>query len=317
MSRHKYTQEQIEFILTQRSADFTWKEIAEHFNDIFGIDRSWDCIRKAHDSADVYIPEAPPKILVYDIETAPMLGFVWGLWDNNVALNQLHSDWYILSWSAKWLGSKEILYMDQRNAKDIEDDTKVLEGIWKLLDEADIVITHNGKSFDQKKLYARFVLKGMRPPSSSRHIDTKQIASRYFKFTSNKLEYLSNNLGTKYKKSKHAKFSGFELWRECLAGNLGAWKEMQHYNKYDVLALEEVYKKLIPWDNTIDFSVYFGGEARVCSCGSRKFTNTKYEFTNTAVRRKLTCTFCGRELRDKANLLPKDKKASLGGRTTR
>ena len=31
-----------------------------------------------------------PKVLVFDIETAPMLGYVWGLWENNVALNQVH-----------------------------------------------------------------------------------------------------------------------------------------------------------------------------------------------------------------------------------
>ena len=91
-----------------------------------------------------------PKILIWDLETAPMLGYIWKLWDNDVALNQLHTDWYILSWSAKWHGDDKVMYMDQRNAPNIEDDRKLLKGIWKLLDQADVVVTQNGKSFDQK-----------------------------------------------------------------------------------------------------------------------------------------------------------------------
>ena len=34
-----------------------------------------------------------PKVLVYDIETAPILGHVWRLWDQNVGLNQIVSDY--------------------------------------------------------------------------------------------------------------------------------------------------------------------------------------------------------------------------------
>src|ERR1700678_2406773 len=94
-----------------------------------------------------------PKVLFVDIETAPMLGYIWGLWDNDVALNQLNKDWHLLSWSAKWMDdpSEEIMYADQRKAKDITDDSKILRHLWKLLDEADIVITQNGKAFDHKK----------------------------------------------------------------------------------------------------------------------------------------------------------------------
>lgn len=254
-----------------------------------------------------------PKVLVYDIETAPMLGYIWGLWDNNVSLNMLHSDWYILSWSAKWLGDKssKVMYMDQRNAKDIEDDKKILKGIWKLLDEADIVVTQNGKSFDEKKLNARFILNGMQPPSSYRHIDTKRIAKSKFAFTSNKLEYMTNKLCTKYKKLKHAKFSGFELWKQCLAGNLEAWKEMELYNRYDVLSLEELYMKMAPWDNTINFNVYNDKLTTVCKCGSKEFNKNGFKYTNSGKFQRYKCRQCGSETTDKKNLLTKEKKKSL------
>src|SRR5271165_295676 len=168
-----------------------------------------------------------PRVLLFDIETAPILARVWGIWDQTVGLNQIVTDWHLLSWSAKWLDDKKIMYQDQRNAKDITNDKKLLERLWHLLDEADIVITQNGKSFDQKKVNARFILNGMSPPSTYKHIDTKRLATKHFGFTSNKLEFLTDKLCTKNKKLTKRKFSGFSLWTACLAGNKAAWAEMQ------------------------------------------------------------------------------------------
>lgn len=253
-----------------------------------------------------------PKILLYDIETAPIIGYVWSLWNNNLGLNQIVSDWYVLSWSAKWLGSPEdeVMYMDQRNEKNMENDKRILKGIWELLDEADIVITQNGKKFDQKKLNARFIIHGIKPPSSYRHIDTRQIAKKTFGFTSNKLEYMTDKLCTKYKKLKHAKFSGMSLWTECLAGNQEAWKEMEIYNRYDVLSLEELYTKMAPWDNSINFGVY-GEESELCKCGNDEFEYSGFHYTNAGKYRKYRCTECGFEERELENLLDKHRRKRL------
>jgi uncharacterized protein YprB with RNaseH-like and TPR domain len=251
------------------------------------------------------------KVLLFDIETAPILGYVWGLWDNNLGLNQVNSDWYVLSWSAKWLGdsASKTMYMDQRNAKNIEQDKQLLEGIWKLLNEADVVITQNGKKFDHKKLNARFILNKMQPPSSYKHIDTLVLAKRHFGFTSNKLEYMTDKLCTKYKKLKHKKFSGFDLWKQCLNGNLAAWKEMEKYNKYDVLSLEELYTKLIPWDNDINLNIYNTDQTK-CTCGSTSFRLDGFFYTSTSKFQKYRCNDCGSETRDRTNLL--DVKTRLG-----
>lgn len=260
---------------------------------------------------------ASPKILLLDIETAPILAHVWGLWDNNVALNQIAKDWHVLSWSAKWLGQKEVFYEDQRKARNIENDKVLLKGIWKLLDEADIVITQNGKSFDHKKLNARFILNGFQPPSSYRYIDTLILAKKHFAFTSNKLEYMSNKLCPNYQKLKHKEFQGFELWSECLKGNIRAWREMENYNKYDVLALEELYNKLIPWDNSLNFNVYSEGEENRCTCGAKHFQRNGFYYTNTGKFQRYLCVKCGSEIRDRQNLLSKEKKKSLKSGTSR
>ncbi len=255
-----------------------------------------------------------PKILLLDVETAPMLGYVWGLWENNVALNQVKSDWHLLSWAAKWFGDKKVMYQDQRNAKNIENDKAILQGIWNLLDEADIIITQNGKSFDSKKLNARFILNGMKPPSPYKHIDTLIIAKKHFAFTSNKLEYMSDKLCTKYKKIKHAEFGGFELWKECLAGNPKAWREMERYNKYDVLALEELYTKLQPWDNSIDFNVYSDDDSIKCNCGSSSLSKRGFHFTASGKYQRFQCQSCKAWYSakgEKNNLLSKSKRLSL------
>ena len=189
------------------------------------------------------------KTLVFDIETSAITAQVWGLKDQNIGLNQIVEDWHLMSFAAKWLGDppSKVMYMDQSGVKDIRNDKKLLQAMWNLLDEADTVITQFGTGFDAPKLNSRFVMSGMKPPSPYQHLDTYRIAKRSFGFTSNKLEYLTDKLCTKYKKLSHKKFPGMSLWNECKNGNKAAWKEMKKYNIHDVLSTEELYTKLRAW----------------------------------------------------------------------
>jgi len=252
-----------------------------------------------------------PKILFIDIETRPLLVYAWGLFDQNIGLNQIKEDWCILSFAAKWADDKHMYYSDQSKAKDLNDDKKIMEEIWELLDEADIVVGQNIKSFDRKKINARFLEHGMAPPSQYRLIDTLSIAKKNFSLTSNKLEYMSNLLNEKYKKLSHGKFPGFSLWSECINGNKEAWKEMQKYNKYDVLALEELYYKLAPWDNSINFGVYSESLELVCSCGSKDFEKKGFAYTQAGKYQRVICKSCGKQHTAKQNLLTKEKRKAL------
>jgi hypothetical protein len=254
------------------------------------------------------------KILLFDIETAPILSYVWGIWDQNVGLNQISKDSHILSWAAKWHDPEgkinyPMLYADQRAAKDIENEKEMLKGMWSLLDAADIVITQNGKRFDIKRLNARFMIHGMGRPSNYRQIDTLQEAKKHFAFTSNKLEYLAKILKCESKKLTKRKFAGFELWTECLVGNKEAWKEMEKYNKQDVTVLEEVYIKLRPWIDVINFSVFHG--ENVCSCGSKHFISKGVHATNSGIFKRFKCKACGKPSYEKQNLLTPEKRKSL------
>ncbi|RTL04522.1 hypothetical protein EKK58_10390 [Candidatus Dependentiae bacterium] len=253
-----------------------------------------------------------PRVLFLDIETAPIDGYVWDLWNNNVSLDQIEKDWYILSWAAKWLGEEDVFYEDKSDTWDNEDDLMLLGGIWTLMNEADIIVTQNGIKFDEKKLNARFIINGFPPPSSYRSVDTLQIAKKHFGFTSNKLEYMTSKLCKKYKKLTHGKYPGFKLWKQCLLGNQEAWTEMYEYNVHDVLALEELYLILRPWYKSHpNFNVYTDSEETVCACGNKEFEHSGYHYTNLGKYDKFKCTECFAETRGSVNLLPKSKRATL------
>lgn len=237
------------------------------------------------------------RVLVLDIETTPITAYVWGLRDQNISLNQIVKDWSVMAWGAKWLGEKKVMYQDMRHAKHIENDREILLPLWNLLDEADIIITQNGQRFDGPKLNARFIMHGMKPPSPYKHLDTYRIVKRTTDFTSNKLEYLTDKLCTKYKKLHHQKFPGMSLWTECLKGNMKAWKEMQIYNTHDVLSTEELYNKIKAWAPETMPKPHVHLDYKSCKvCGAVDSIRSNGIRLNY---RRLMCSKCGRWSKEK------------------
>ena len=234
-----------------------------------------------------------PRILIVDIETAPIFGAVWGLFNNFLSLEQVKDDWFILSYSAKWVGDPIVTYQDQRHIVPMEDDTLLLEALWKLLDEADFVVAHNGRRFDVKKINARFCLAGMPPPSPYKIVDTLETAKRNFAFTSNKLAYLTDKL-CNTKKRSHGKFPGYTLWQQCLLRNLEAWDEMELYNRDDVLSLEELFLLLRPWDDKSPNYGNYTSEKGICpKCGGKHLElQAKPYRTNVAQYELYLCLDC-------------------------
>jgi predicted RNA-binding Zn-ribbon protein involved in translation (DUF1610 family) len=243
-----------------------------------------------------------PKILTLDIETAPLKVYNWSLWQDSTSVNMIHEEWEILAVCAKWLGKKP-MYRDRRGESG---DGSLLMFIWGLLDEADIVITQNGKSFDIKKINARLIAEGFKPYSPIRQIDTKEVAHKHFGFTSNKLEWMGKNIA-KVPKSDHKKFPGFELWTECLKGNIAAWNEMKKYNIQDVVATEKLYLKMRPWieghPNLATYSAH-STHPECPKCGSATLQRRGSATTQTGVYPRLCCTACGGWSRGRKTELP-------------
>lgn len=254
-----------------------------------------------------------PKILTLDIETAPLVSYTWGLFDQNVGLNQIKSDWFILAWAARWYGDPEgkAMYMDNSNAKDIRNDKALVKGIVDLIEEADIVVTQNGEAFDLKKINARAIINKLSPVKVCRSIDILKESRKVFKFTSHKLEYMTSVLNDKYKKLKHEEYPGFDLWKAILNGDKKAWKVMKSYCIHDVLSTEEAFTKLRGWIKLPNLATYFDISSKQCLCGSSNLIKKGFVYTDTGKYQGYKCLDCGKRPKSRINLLSKDKRANL------
>lgn len=203
-----------------------------------------------------------PKILLIDIETAPALAYVWALFDQNISIDQIVRSGYVLCVSWKWLGDDEVHYI-----KVMGNEKKALKTIHGVLDKADIVVHYNGIKFDIPTLNREFLLNKMAPPSPIKQVDLLKVVRRQFKFSSNKLDFVCQQLGLGNK--VHHK--GMMLWNGCMAGKADDWKVMKEYNIEDVRLLERLYYRLLPWIPNHPNATVYTGVADACPrCGHDK-----------------------------------------------
>lgn len=252
-----------------------------------------------------------PKILTVDIETAPIISYVWGLKDENIGVNQVIQHSHLMSVAAKWKDSDEVLYLDQRNQPEVENDKDLTIWIRELFDQADLVIGQNSKRFDVKTINARIEHHQLKRYSDFRQQDTMQMCKKDFKLPSYSLAYMGEYFKLKNRKLEHPKFAGFSMWKECIKGNQEAWKEMEVYNKQDVRATEELWGRLLKWDDSINFSVYNDDATNRCSCGSLDLRKNGWRFKNNGKYQRYQCFNCGKPVIDKVNQMPALKKSEM------
>ncbi len=253
-----------------------------------------------------------PKILFFDVETAPMLAWVWGLFKQNISIGQIHQDWHMLCYAAKWLGKDEIFYdalwEHDAYAKDKTNDEYIVATMWHLLDEADIVVAHNASRFDVAKVNAKFFEYGMKPPAPYKVVDTLKVARANFRFSSNKLDYISQlmNIGEKLK-------TDFDLWLDVMKGDKAQCKRMLEYNIKDVALLEELYLEMRPWiTNHPNLGVYTDDTTTTCpSCNGSDIQYRGFAYTAAGKYQKFVCNSCGHWGRLAANVLPIGKRKNL------
>lgn len=226
------------------------------------------------------------KILLLDIETAPNVAHVWGLYKQNISISQIIDSGYVMCWAAKWLDSDDIFFdsIKKSGAK------RMLKRIHLLLSKADAVVHYNGARFDIPTLNKEFLLYDLTPPSTYLQVDLLKTARKQFKFPSNKLDYIAQSL----KLGRKIKHAGHDLWVRCLAGEAKAWQEMEDYNKNDVVLLEAVYKKLLPWiTNHPNVALIEAKEDACPNCGSDTLIKRGFTYTGLGKYQRFQCTTCG------------------------
>lgn len=244
-----------------------------------------------------------PKILLLDIETFPNITFTWGFWQQNVI--EVLEHWYILSYAWEWYGNGEGAQVRAiPDTKGKKDEILIWE-LWRLLDEADYVIAHNGKAFDTAKINTRFFEYGMKPPSPYKVIDTLLVARGKLAFNSNKLNDLCKDAGLG-EKVKHV---GFPLWLACHLGVMTAWKRMKRYNLKDIVLLRRWFKKALPW---IEGMAVATGPGQCPNCGSKRMLDAGTIRYKTTEYFQYRCGKCGKYARATTTLISKRDKPLIG-----
>ena len=240
--KKEWSTTEITFVLTHYKKGYSRFEIAKKFRIRFNYTRSPDSIKHAIDVYALDVEKELPRVLLVDIETKPKKSWHWGVWQQNLSYNMMIEDGAILSWSAKWIGEKEIFYKDQRgNEKNLMNEKDLLKPLVKLMSESDIIIWQNGDGFDYGEINNRIAEHKLPVPDEYKTIDTKKIAKRHLRLPWYSLAYMTERFNRKYKKQSHKQFPGWDLWDQCMKGNRKAWECMKKYNQFDVLSMEELF----------------------------------------------------------------------------
>jgi len=226
---------------------------------------------------------ALPKICFYDIETRPIVAEVWGLRDQNIGLNQIRETGGVLCFSAKWLGKSEVQFYSDWTCGHNE----MLEAMHRLWSEADAICGYNNDSFDNKHMRGEFFKAGMAPPPPVASIDLYKTVRSQFRFDSNKLDFVSRQLGIGNK----VQHQGHSLWTEVLAGDPKAQKMMERYCKQDAKLTEALYKKLRPYiPNHPTLGIGHGDSCPACN--SLNVSKQGNRYTRSFVTQRLQCQDC-------------------------
>lgn len=227
------------------------------------------------------------KLLTVDLETSPATASVWGMFNQNIGLNQLLVPTRVLCFAAKWHGATKVdFYSEHHHGKE-----EMVQAAHRLLTEADAVIHFNGARFDVPHLNREFLLAGLNPPAPFHQIDLLRVIRKQFKFQSGKLAHVTAELGLSGKLSH----SGHTLWLQCLEGDEKAWNLMRRYNKQDVVTTEELYNRLLPWiTNHPHVGLIDKRPAESCpNCASTAIQWRGWAFTKSSQYRRFQCQDCG------------------------
>jgi DNA polymerase elongation subunit (family B) len=226
------------------------------------------------------------KILTLDIETSPHKGFHFGLFNQNFSLQQVEEWTRVLAFAAKWYDEPDVLfYSDFHDGHD-----QMVKNAFGLLEEADVLVTYNGDGFDLPHLNREFELAELGEPAPYQSVDLWKVNKKKFKFGSTKLDHLAQQLGIG-QKVKHA---GFQLWIDCLNGDINAWNKMREYNKEDVVITEKAFTRLKSWVPNLPHAGLYNEVEFSCRCGSTDLEKRGFHYTQISKFQRYKCRTCGR-----------------------
>lgn len=223
------------------------------------------------------------KILMLDIEWRLTKAYVWQPWQENITPDKIIEDGGLLCVGVKWLGDRQTQVFSEWE----HGHKGMLEEVHKMISEADAVVTYNGDKYDNKKLEGEFLLHGFPPPPPITSIDCLK-AVKKFGYFMNRLAFIGPFLGL----GKKIENEGVPFWRKVMNGDEKAQKRMERYCKQDVVLLEKLYKRILPFIR--NHPVLGRSKPEDCgACGSDKIQRRGYRRTRAFKIERLQCQSCG------------------------
>lgn len=257
-----------------------------------------------------------PKILILDIETSPQAALIFGLFNKYIGIEHTDEDWFMFSWAAKWIGDDKV-FGDVLNSEEAvnQDDCRIAESLYNIVNDADIIVAHNADKFDIPRMKLRFLVNGFPPPLPFQVVDTLKVWKREFGSTSNRLDYLNRNV-LKIEGKKET--VGFNLWKRCYHGDADALRDMYEYNRQDVVALEENYLIIRSWIHSHPNLSLITHTDCCPNCGSKDYSETKSVY-RTSVSEFIVhrCNNCDAIFRSRSNNISKDDNKKIITTTAR
>jgi hypothetical protein len=220
------------------------------------------------------------KILLWDTEFTPMQGFFWSLYPERIPLTMVDTHQEMLCFGTKWLG-KRTEVVDRRVGK-----KEMLLRLREKMTEADVVVSWNGQNYDTKMVQTEFIRAGLTPPAPHKEVDLMRISKTRFKFASNKLDYVAEQLTGKKKLP-----TDFDLWRGVMANEEKSWKKMVSYQRRDVDLLEELWQHFLPWIKMPH--PISAGEDKCRNCASYNLIRQGTALSLQGRYQKYQCRDCG------------------------
>lgn len=238
-----------------------------------------------------------PRILYYDIETSLAKSYHWGQWKQNLSVKQQIQESHMLSHAWAWNDGE--VFSSVLTPREVlsQEDERIVYECWSLLDNCDVVVAHNGKRFDIKKVNGYFLKYGLPKPSSYKIIDTLEIAKKNFNLPFKSLEYLAKFLGVELKQDS----GGIQTWIDCDRGCPEALETMRYYNEGDIVSLRDIHKRMKGWDNNgVNIALYNEEHDALCThCGSDdvQVLTDKFAYTPNRKYQVYRCNSCKAVLR--------------------
>lgn len=235
-----------------------------------------------------YGQQSDVKALCWDLETCPAQVAVFDLKTDYIHHENILVDWSIFCAGYKWIGRRGVKVLSV-TPDDPLNDREIVVQMHKVLADADILIHQNGDRFDLRKFNARAIFHGLPPLPKIPSVDTLKVARKHFAFTSNRLDYLGKYLGIGPKQETPR-----GLWIDCMKGSAKALRTMARYNRRDVVLLEAIYWKLLPFIRNHPNLGLWTSDSRVCpNCGGDDVVRDGEELTRVNRFPRFRCRSCG------------------------